>query len=285
MMKFVRGLTAIITTTLLISLTLLSCRKENKETDYNDNIIAAQASVKGEVVFTDVFNMIYKASINEDLYLQGTAVIDTAIVTFDSIPQLKIRVDYGQYFRLCPDGLVRKGSYSAIFTDMPYKPGSSATLTFNGYISQDLIPEGNPVFVFSGENASGYPVFQYSVSNGMVTQLHDSINTSTFSWKCLNDFTLIDGKQTPHSAEDDIFTITGTSSGVAVNGKAFQTEVITSDPLIDALACNWIVSGTQQITTPALEITSGTIDYITEDACNYKIAFYFDHNVFYFRMD
>ncbi len=268
---------------LLVTIALISCNKENEETDYNDNIIAARSNVKAEGVYTDIFNMFYKASINEDLFIQGTAIIDTATVIFDSIPQLKIKVDYGSYFRLCPDGLVRKGSYTAILSDMPDKPGSIASLTFEDYISQDLLVEGNLFISYVGDNASGFPVFQYSLDNGVITHLIDSIVSSTFSWKCLKDLILIDGKQTPTFADDDIFVLSGSANGVAINGKAFETEISSTNPLINDLSCNWIVAGLQNITTPDLEITSGSIDYITDDDCNSRIAFYFNQNVFYFR--
>ncbi|MBU2651222.1 MAG: hypothetical protein KKA81_09835, partial [Bacteroidetes bacterium] len=187
-----------------LSLTLSSCKKENKETDYNPNLVAAKCHVRANQVYADIFNMIHMAFHDTTLIRHGHAIIDTADVTFDTLPSLRIQVDYGDFFRMCPDGRVRRGGYTAVLSKWPGDSGCIANISFMDHCVQDMRVEGHQTITLMGMIMPGTPGYQYTVDSARITLLNDTIPTGSFSWKCFFESYQTEGNGTMITA-DDIF--------------------------------------------------------------------------------
>ena len=99
--------------------------------------------------------------------------------------------------------------------------------------------------------------------------------------KLTTDFLLIwaEGSLTPPIHEDDLYLITGSSSGFSSDGIEFSTEI--QDSLYNYVDCFWISRGINLITVPSAAIQTGDIDYLTDDGCFNEFYFYFNSNLFY----
>ncbi|MFO8129874.1 MAG: hypothetical protein R6T99_08260 [Bacteroidales bacterium] len=262
------------------ALMLTSCKKDNEEMDYNPNLITAKNQVRGQDVFTDVFLYLFRASQDTALINNGSAVIDEALVTYIASPSEMIVVDYGDYFKLCSDGLVRKGSYTASLTRPLIDSASVATIRFYGFYVQDMSVSGKQVLANQGHITGGKLTFESVVDSGLIIVM-DTISPGRFRWGCQQTLYLEEGQETPAEPGDDIFFVEGNSRGVAANGHAFSTSVI--QPLVATYECLLMQSGIQNIQTPSLEVTTGTLDYIENDSCTLKVDFYYNGNRFYHK--
>jgi hypothetical protein len=111
----------------------------------------------------------------------------------------------------------------------------------------------------------------------------DSLSFSNYYWQSDKTFTFVEGGATPEDFSDDLFHITGTSSGKDVNGTAFSTAI--DEPLGDYFNCRWIRTGITLLSIPGADVSSGYIDYIGEDTCTNQVMYYFNGNPFYDRFD
>jgi len=264
-----------------LSSILSSCKKENKETDYNPNLVAAQCHVRANQVYADIFSMMHKAFLDTTLIRHGHAIIDTADVTFDTLPTLRIHVGYGDFFRMCPDGRVRRGGYIAGLSKWPGDSGCIANIRFLDHYVQDMKVEGHQAIAFLGMISPGIPGYQYTVDSARITLLNDTTPTGSFSWKCFFENYQTEGKGTMITA-DDIFVQEGNSSGVDLNGKAFSTATLTGHELVYDFNCPWFYSGMESFQTPGLEISEGQVDYGYESGCNRRVYFFFNGNPFFY---
>jgi len=105
--------------------------------------------------------------------------------------------------------------------------------------------------------------------------------TKTTGVKLKTNFILVwaEGSSTPAIHEDDLYLVSGTSSGFSSGGLEFSSEI--KDSLYNYVDCFWISRGVHLITIPSAEFRTGDIDYISEDGCFNQIHFYFNENLFY----
>ena len=68
---------------------------------------------------------------------------------------------------------------------------------------------------------------------------------------------MIAGASTPFVRNDDIYRITGTANGVNINGVSYTANIV--QPLRRAISCQWVESGTVEI-TPA-NLATRTLDF------------------------
>lgn len=156
------------------------------------------------------------------------------------------------------DGHTRRGKIIAVYTGRMRNAGSKATITFDGFYFDSLKVEGT-VVAENKSTANGF-VFSVTVANGTVTDNagnYIQVNR-THTWTQTGG----NGTSIP---SDDVYNITGNSTGTASNGSIniqWATEITT--PVVRKFTCRWRVSGQVTIThstkTAVLDYGNGDCD-------------------------
>lgn len=187
-----------------------------------------------------------------DNYSGVRGVIDQlpscAVVTYDTLSYPKsVKIDFGTTPCLSTwDNKYRTGVINISWTGAMKDVGTVKTIsTENYYVGSTTDSLNHFQYVKTitnmGLNDNGNWHFTIEVPAATITMADGSVIT----WMSHRDREWIQGFSTPDPA-DDVFLITGGSSGTNVLGNAFTVEITT--PLMKD-ACPWIVSGIKEITT------------------------------------
>jgi len=157
------------------------------------------------------------------------------------------------------DGHTRRGKIITVYTGHMRDAGSSATTTFDGFYIDSIKVEGT-LSIQNNSTSSGL-VFTVTITNGKLSDPsgdYAEINR-TRTW------TQTAGSSTPHDPIDDIYSITGSSSGTAqVLGITIQWTSTITTPVVRKMTCRWAVSGQVTITrsnkTAVLDYGNGDCD-------------------------
>jgi hypothetical protein len=263
---------------MLVSLLWLpSCDNESKEVDFNPNISATKDYIQAEDAVMEIVNSFFKG-INDSLVVNyGYGFIDVCDVSYHPSGNY-IDFGYGPVDRLCQDGKVRRGLFSATFTGQLFNDWTLAEIETDSLFVDDLLIEATMEIGKLGLNENNLPEFSLKVTSTNI-MLPDS--TKVNGVRITTDYTMVwaEGSNTVTIHEDDLYLITGTAAGFSTGGIEFSTVV--QDSLYDYVDCFWISRGIDRITVPSAKFPTGDIDYIAEDGCNNIINFYFDDNLFY----
>lgn len=216
------------------SLLLIGCKKEEvAETD----LTSAEDQSQGELNYDLVFKQVDLAA-NDNGLKKGAY----PIVTIDtSVSPRTMNVYYGETNYLCLDGNYRRGTINVSWTGRYRADGTIISITFDKFYQNDNLVEGTKTVTNVGRNTNGKMVFTIVV-NGKITNTAGTSHT----WNSNRTRTWIEGEGTP-VVTDDIYEITGTTSGVNRNGISY-TSTITEKLRVD-LGCEWrITSGVIEIT-------------------------------------
>lgn len=230
-------------------LILGGCQKENTPAAVMDetDVTLAEDDALAESVYDDIMASVDNAVMNTDdlLFNSGlkSAVISDScpLVTVDRPDTVRwpkvITIDYGDG---CEGfyGRTRSGKIKITITARYRKEGSTKTVELINYTINNLKVEGTKVISNDGRNESGNLTFTVQLTGGKVMTEDDEVIitrefTRTREWAA--------GEKT-RNRWDDIYFITGSSSGINIKGKAY-TRTITN-PLIKAASCVFIQSGT-----------------------------------------
>jgi hypothetical protein len=263
-MKKITFLAAI--TVLIASITFISCRKSQRDSDTETQSTSDQALA--EFIFNDVYKQVFIAN-NYDTTLTSLAC-DTSYFTpafpDSTFPKtLTIRFDT---VNGCTgsDGITRKGTITAVITGFMYDSLSMATISFNKYYVNGNKVTGTKIITYKGHNSNGNPYYTVSVSNASVILS----NGDLISWKSSRTREWIAG-DTTSVMSDDVYLITGTASGTGINGNTFT--VTTNTALRVEIGCKYPTSGI--ITLQPANLLPRTIDFGTgtcDDAAVVKLG-------------
>jgi hypothetical protein len=109
------------------------------------------------------------------------------------------------------------------------------TITFDQYSVNDYIINGTQTITFN-QVGLGIPYVTIETNGSVVDpdgKESTIVATMTKSW--------IEGFMTPYDFSDDVYSTTGTASGVCSDGVAYQITI--TSPLIKAMDCKWVQSG------------------------------------------
>jgi hypothetical protein len=266
---------------ILIPLALISfsCKKKNTQTSFQPNVNASTDYVVSENTYIDVFNIYFKSIINSDVAAGQVVTIDGATVEYMQ-EEGALFIDYGPEPVTCEDGCTRSGLIKINFNGDWFEEGTTGTFRLDALFVDYNLVEGDLVSDFLGAS-TGKERFTYDIRNGFIRTITSedtsfTLYTSDYiiSWE--------EGSSTPSDPTDDLLLVSGSTSGTSSDNVAFSVTI--TNPLRNYLDCNWIVSGINTITVPAGEVQEGTIDYVTEDSCNFLVNFYFDDNYFYHHL-
>ncbi len=158
------------------------------------------------------------------------------------------------------DGHTRSGKITAIYTGRMKVAGSTATASFDGFYIDSVHVEGT--LTIQNKSTSDSRIFTLGVTNGKLslpTGDYIEINRN-------HTWTQTGGSSTPDNPADDVYSITGSSSGTAqisIITAQWTTEI--TEPVIRKLSCPWRVQG--QVTVTYNDKT-GVLDYGNGDCDN-----------------
>ena len=159
-----------------------------------------------------------------------TTTVDTILKTFTAT------VDFGLENCLCKDGKYRRGKIQVKLIGNKNIVGSSVVYTTQDYFVNNNGVSGTKTLTVVDDHS-----FRIVVVNGKVTKADGGVIT----WNTDRTRTMTAGYDTKDNFSDDVFEISGTSSGINATGNAYKFTTIT--PLVKANGCSWIKSGKLKI--------------------------------------
>jgi len=272
---------AIMILLLAVAVVFFACSKSNDEaspeTDKRDNEVLAAAAYEAQVstLYDDLFDVALQAGQEEGLHAEGRrAPQDPANqklgTCFDRMLDDATAGKWPKTLTLdfdsaCTgqDGRVRSGKVIMTISNYILLPGSTVTITLDGYSINGIQLEGTKV-ITNLSNSNGF-AYQTQVTGGAVT-----LDSLTFGYTCNKTITQTEGTGTPFDTDDDFYSGTGTASLTYPDG-ATVTYTVKED-LVKALACAWIGQGKAAVTFNQL---AATIDYgkgICDDSVTISIG-------------
>ena len=269
--------------TLVLPATMLmvSCSKDDKKDSGNNNEESSKlttANVTAEAMFEDANTEIMVATQQNALLKTGVRSEDGTVTTFgatgatgtngcaevvvtptsDTWPKTVV-INYGTSGCTGVLGYTHKGKITYVITKRFISPGSEITATFENYSVNGYKIEGTYKVV----NATSgiVPAITTQVIGGKITYP----DGTWYTHSGLRNFQQTNGVQTTTILEDDEFSVTGSSSITASDGR--KLDAIIKTPLLKKAVCANIVSGTVDFT---YNNVSGVWSYGTGD-CD-KIA-------------
>ncbi len=224
-------------------LTFSSCNKQS--TLDQTSIDLADDDAVSEAVFEDIFNTVDFAdqsleNIQKSGEVKSLAVSDTCpAITIDhpadAIWPKTITIDYGTG---CTGfyGSSRSGKIIIVVTGRRLVTGSKRTITFDNYYFNGIKVEGTKVVENMGFNTNQNLVMKVTLTGGKLTLP----NGKTIERTVNHEREWIAGLNTKNIWDDECL-ITGTASGVNVNGVAYTNTITTA--LDWKRVCKFFVSG------------------------------------------
>lgn len=197
---------------------------------------------------------------NDSTYSYMLSPCATVSINTFSSPK-KIIIDFGSTNCLCYDGKYRRGKILVSFNGLYRDSASTHTITFDNYFVNNYNVDGNQTVVNNGHNDNGNLTFSIQINSTITDTAGNKLtytSTRTREW--------VEGESTQglFGWHDDVYSITGTASGVAFDGTQFSSNI--KNALIVALNCRWIEQGSIEF-TPAGKLTR-TIDFGNGDCDN-----------------
>ena len=260
----------------------ISCQKTGTVNNVNNESNESRDFTWAVSVFNDASSMMDEAAGSNKLTLFDTMTEDSTVPTCSRIYKYNlinsdpdtIIIDFGTSNCLCVDRKYRRGQIIATYNPPLYTDSLKVIhLNFNNYHVNDYLVQGAKTIINLGRNLLGQ--YKYStVVNGSITNTFNqtmTINSNEYKLWTVGDTALI--------WKNDMYQITGYSSGTAFNGITF-TDTITS-PLLITGSCHNIVSG--NLTIYPTGGSAQMIDYGNGN-CDAIMTVTIDGNIFTYVM-
>jgi len=227
---------------LLLSLITISCQKQQVDNE----LTSSSGDMSVDIALLDEYNAdLYDVLDDADLFLAGdlkNGSTDCRTVTFE--PEAReewpktITIDFGEGCEV-REGVIKKGKI-IIRQSAPRNADTwRKMVTYDGYQVNDD--------AFNGKHTVGFTntlrVPTWNTSDELTITRGDGTEISRNSQHLRQQLA---GFDTPRLKEDDVFRLSGESSGVNRKGQAYS-EIIT-EPLIIPVNCRWITKGIKEIT-------------------------------------
>ncbi len=244
-------------------MTFQSCTKDTALDQ--TSIDLADDDAVSDAVFEDIFNSVDNAEIILTSFLKGDIAKSNLVVLSDSCPSITIThasdgiwpktitIDFGTGCSGLFDQ-TRSGKIIITVTGPRMTKGSKKTVTFENYYFNGIKVEGTHVIENMGYNNNQNMVFSVTLTNGKLT-LPDG-KTIQRSVNHQREWTV--GLLTKNIWDDECL-VTGTATGVNINGVAYTNTITTA--LKWERVCRFIVSGVVKIEIPGtdpVELNFGT---------------------------
>ena len=186
--------------------------------------------------------------------LNEKSLVDTcakvSYVNFDTVTKTgSLIVDFGDKNCPCKDGRNRRGKIGVAYTGADKAIGSKVVYTPESYFVNDNGVSGKKTITYTAPLT-----FSIKVENGIIKKADGS---GTITWNSDRIRKMIGGYTTPLDFSDDIYEISGTSSGINASGNSYSFT--TESPLVKAIGCQFIKSGKLKIQRSGKK--DATVDY------------------------
>ena len=263
-----RNIFNIICTGMIISMLIISCKDDEEiDTDTQSSIDNSYA----EDAVNQAFSTVNHHGINEEGIKSGSATQPAITITPappDTTFPKTMTIDFGTDGIVGLDGLNRKGKIIAEFSGhwRNAEPNTSATITFENFSVNNIQRSGTYTVTVNSPNAYGGPSHSIEVENGKLV----FSNGDEISWNSTKTIDWIEGFPTVSTIDtaftNDVFKITGSSSGVNRRGLAYNMQI--TDSLKQDMSCTnkiKVTEGSYQITpegkkTRTVNFGDGTCD-------------------------
>ena len=215
----------------LISLSVISCKKEEPVDDNTDpgsaKMVAETTKTYDDVAtMTEEATLMYMEDPNYDSYTFGPCVI----VLHDDVNTI-LTFDLGTTGCTGLDGRTRMGKIIVDYNGIPREPGSTLSITLDGYSVDGYSVSGTLNYNTLNYNGEGDLEISYSIENGEYTEPDGSIVTL----ECSRTVTWTAGTGS-ENLYDDVFETTGNFSG-SVDGSIYSGEI--TEPVVFKSMC-WL---------------------------------------------
>jgi hypothetical protein len=254
---------ALIKTSVVLAATVgafFACSKEEKKPadDAQTTVELSTANAINDRLYEDVLDEVNSVNLESGLYLrtaQQTAcrTITVEKVTANDWPK-KVTVDYGTG---CTAGVItRKGKIIYTISNKFLQPGSSISVSFEGYSVNDYKLEG--VFAITNTTTGNTISFTTQTTAGKLTYP----DGKWFTYVGQRAWTQTAGNATPFDVTDDEYTGTGNGTLTSSTGNVLAATIKTG--LVRKVSCVNVVSGVVEGTfnniPGSLDFGSGTCD-------------------------
>lgn len=232
-----------------------SCNKQ----EITDENFIAKTSVKDYVNVINAFSLSTVEEITniDDEELKSAETWDCLTVTIhpNNTGEFWPRswtLDWGTENCECFLGNTKRGKINVNLSDWWRNEGSLREITFDDFYMNDNKMEGVKTILNTGLNENDNLTFTKKVIDAKLTYPDESV----ISWNCEKYSEQVEGGATFLFA-DDVWSVTGSGSGINLDGKAFTMEITSA--LIYNNGCFYPVSGIVEISTEGEELK--VIDY------------------------
>lgn len=214
-----------------------SCDKKAEDLVDTDTSSASDNSTS-ENAASEMFKSVSEASDN-DASLRSTPCYTVTVSPIGAAFPKTVTIDFGSGG--CSD---KRGQIIAVLSGRFRTAGSTATITTNNfYIGLNKIDAGTHVITNMGNNINNKQTFDVSVTGAVVTT-----PGGTASWSSTRTIIWEEGDATPTDATDDVYSISGQTSGTSVKGVTYTSSTTAGKPLVIKMGCQYISSGEVSLT-------------------------------------
>jgi len=201
----------------------------------------------------------------------GVTSADTVIVTVDkpgtTVFPKKMSIDFGTTGFTDKRGNVLKGKIYLTISNRMTIAGSTRKMEYSNFFINDNSVKGLKTVTYLGltglpsnpASSVGYPSWSIVASDTIVRT-----DGTTVIWNSNRTRTRSDNNGTPLIYWDDVYSITGSSSGINAKGVAYTMQIDATKPLTTVGGWKFFVSGAVLITsekrTALLDYGDGTKD-------------------------
>ncbi len=226
-----------------------------KKADNNDSVITTAEDLSANEDYVE------QIDIDADVAVEERGGGGCPTVTFaqpEGTWPNTITIDFGASCTR-PDGRVLSGILVVNQTADIRTAGAVRTITHENFFVDGIKVEGTRTWTNNGQNADGLWSYTKVATDMKLTFEDGSITT----WNKTRTSVLIEGGTTA-THWDDVWSSTGTATGINRNGKDFTATI--TEPLIKHADCRWISSGVIEFTvgarTRSLDFGDGTCDRV-----------------------
>lgn len=167
-----------------------------------------------------------------------------------------ITIDFGTACTR-PDGRVLSGKLIINQSNAIRTAGAIRTITHDNFFVDDVQVAGTRTWTNNGQDSNGFWSYTKTATDMQLT----FADGTTTRWDKVRTSVLIQGGSTA-THHDDVWSSTGTASGVNRNGNAFSANI--TEPLIKNADCRWIAQGTLSLVhgtrTASIDFGNGDCD-------------------------
>ena len=222
---------------------LLLIHSCDKEVELDREIMeAAEEDALATLLFDDILTLVEEAEYNffqksEEISTVGeTCPLVTVVPTGPEFPKT-ITIDFGTDGCEDPRGNVRKGKIITYLTGRHFSPGSEKVVSFEDFSVNDFLVDGIKTIVNMGYRENQNMYWTISVDNAVIS----SPLGFSHQWESNREREWVEGDETPFLRGDDVFEITGNTSGINRFEKPFTVTIV--NPLNIAANCRFIRGG------------------------------------------